>query len=158
MKFLSDHAHQKLSFDLTPLIPYALAVVIFVMFTFHNPSGSVPPASRRKLPGELARPVWETPLRPVVLQLTDKNTVIVGGDEVSMPAVKPLLARERSAQGCQYPWPVHPCGDHRAGPNAPAGKVQELILIAQQTGFQRFILRAKEEPGSGSRSPSSEGS
>ena len=147
MKFrLTDRADERLALNFTPLIPCALLVIVFFMLTFRAARDDA--TQRRRLPGgELARPVAEASVRPVVLQLTGTDTVIVGGDEVPMSVAKLLLDRERSAIGERKTREEFaPSVVIRADANAPAGKVQELVLIAQQAGFERIILREKEEP------------
>lgn len=146
MKFrLADRHDERFAPDFTPLIPCALLVIVFFMLTFFYDRDNT--LQRRRLPGgELARPVAEAATRPVVLQLTAQDTVIVGGDEVPLPVVKVLLDRERLALGdAKSRRGSLPAVLICAGANAPTGKVQELILIAQQAGFERITLRAPEE-------------
>jgi biopolymer transport protein ExbD len=135
---LTDHAHRRL--DFTPWIPCALVVIVFFLLTFHDARDNA--IQRSRLPGgELARPTAEATSRSVVMQLTGQDTVIVGGEEVPLSVVKLLLDRERSAA----PDGSSPAALIRADANTPTGKVQELILIAQQAGFERILLRAQEE-------------
>ena len=147
---LTDHADRRL--DFTPLIPCVLVVIVFFLLTFHDARDNA--IQRSRLPGgELVRPTAEAALRSVVLQLTGQDTVIVGGEEMPLTVVKLLLDRERSAGREGSPSAVV----IRADANTPTGKVQELILIAQQAGFERILLRGQEETPSNSRAPERKG-
>jgi len=147
---LNDHAEPPISLKFAILIPCALSAIVFFMLTFHDARDDA--LQRGRLPGggELARPLAEASSRSVSVQLTGNDTVIVGADEVPLQVAKLLLERERSAirekKICLAPSVVI-----FADSNMPTGKVQELILIAQQAGFERILLEEREKLPTGVR-------
>jgi biopolymer transport protein ExbD len=136
---------ERLSFDMTPMIDCTFQLVIFFMLTLNYAAQDLD--DRIKLPSsELAKPVEVIPETSIVVQLTDKNTVLVGGDELPLSGLKPLLARERAALETST---RRKTSDSviviRADRYSVTGRVQQVIKVAQETGFEKFVLRAKEE-------------
>jgi biopolymer transport protein ExbD len=102
---------------------------------------------RIRLPlSELAKPP-EAPLEtPITLQLTNAGTVIMAGNELTLGQLVDELVREKLLLQAR--------GDDRLGSAtiiiradraAKTGVVQEVIKICQETGFEKFALRAKQE-------------
>lgn len=136
---------KKISFDITPMIDCTFQLVIFFMLTLNYSQQDLD--DRIKLPGsELAKPVDVMPETSIVLQLTRQNTILVAGDEMPVSGLKNLLSRERKAIEAT---PRRKLADAvvviRADQNSETGKVQQIIKIAQDNGFERFVLRAKED-------------
>jgi biopolymer transport protein ExbD len=136
---------EKLTFDMTPMIDCTFQLVIFFMLTLNYSQQDLD--DRIKLPGsELAKPVEVVPETAIVLQLTPQGTVLTGGDEIPLTALKNLLARERKVIESSRRRKI---GDAiiviRADQDALTGRVQQIIKISQETGFEKFVLRAKED-------------
>ncbi len=153
MRMKSSGAPQRVEFDMTPMIDCVFQLVIFFMLTLNFSSDQQAEAVR--LPAsELAKPSDQPPGTNISLQLTgpikrDDGSVIppqvlVGADVVPLAQVKNALLREKEVL-------TRTKGDHRAATiviradiDTPTGKVQELIRSAQEVGFEKFVLRAKE--------------
>jgi biopolymer transport protein ExbD len=136
---------EKVTFDMTPMIDCTFQLVIFFMLTLNYSQEDQD--SRIRLPSsELAKPAQTATDTNIVLQMTDRNSVLIGGDEVPVTALKPLLTRERTAINAN---PKRSIADVsvviRADRDSLTGKVQDIIQISQQVGFEKFVLRAKEE-------------
>jgi len=133
--------------DMTPMIDITFQLVIFFMLTLNF--AQLDQSERIKLPtSDLAKPA-DSPLEtPILLQLTDQNTVLVGGDEVPVRQVRSLLERERDAiRASRHRSLENAVVIIRADRQAQTGKVQEIIQAAQEARFERFILRARERGG-----------
>lgn len=138
--------NSRLCFDMTPMIDCTFQLVIFFMLTLNYAQENQD--ERIKLPGsELAKPSQTVLDSSVTLQLTQENTVIVGGDEVDISELKKLLQRERQLilANTTKKRKQESTIIIRADRSAQTGKVQEIIQLCQQTGFERFVLRAKDE-------------
>jgi biopolymer transport protein ExbD len=139
------NADEKLTFDMTPMIDCTFQLVIFFMLTLNYSQQDLD--DRIKLPGsELAKPVEVVPETSIVLQLTPQGTILTGGDEIPLSGLKNLLARERKViEGSRR----RKLGDAiiviRADRDALTGRVQQIIKVSQETGFEKFVLRAKED-------------
>jgi biopolymer transport protein ExbD len=132
--------------DLTPMIDMTFQLIAFFMvlinFTQSEQNEKV------VLPlSELAKPP-EGPLEsPITLHLTRDSSVVIGGQEVSIPALSPFLIRERNALEIQGKSTDDATIVIRGDKKAATGRVQELIKICQDNGFEKFALRAKEDVG-----------
>jgi biopolymer transport protein ExbD len=133
--------------DMTPMIDITFQLVIFFMLTLNF--AQVDQDERIKLPAsQLAKPAESSFETPILLQLTDDNTVLIGGDEVMVGELRPLLDRERRAiQATKGRSLENATVIIRADRQAKTGKVQQVIQAAQDSGFERFVLRAKQEGG-----------
>jgi biopolymer transport protein ExbD len=139
------HSAAIVDIDMTPMIDICFQLLAF--FTFILNFEAAEQDERIILPSStLARPP-EAPLEvPITIQLTRRGTILAGGQEFASPsAVRPLLNIEAEMLKTQG----KPIADAtvviRAHRDAKTGDVQELIKICQQTGFEKFTLRAKEE-------------
>ncbi len=129
---------------MTPMIDIVFQLVIFFMLTLNFSADQQSEAVR--LPSsELAKPADVPPGVTITLQLTQFNTVLVGAEETPFAQVKNALLREKQVLN-QTPGRSHRMATIiiRADREAPTGKVQELIKMSQETGFEKFVLRAKE--------------
>lgn len=147
MKIFKHHVtSETVSPDMTPMIDVTFQLIIFFMLTINFVTEDQ--SERIKLPeSELAKPPetpWES---PIVLQLTDAKppTVIVGGDEVELAAVKVILEREKARLREMNRSPAKATIIIRADRFAYTGTVQKLIKQCQDLGFERFVLRAREK-------------
>lgn len=132
------------TFDMTPMIDCTFQLVIFFMLTLNFANDEQNELIR--LPSsELAKPTeppWEF---PITLQVTGKNMVIVGSEQVPISGLRSVLQRERAALERFNRTPSHATIIIRADRYAKTGAVQEIIEIAQSLKFERFVLRAKEK-------------
>ena len=132
--------------DLTPMIDMTFQLIAFFMvlinFTQSEQEQGV------KLPeSELAKPPEGTLDWPVTLHLRPDSTVIIGGQPVSIAGLGPYLVRERNAMDIQGKLPSEATMVIRADQFAPTGRVQELIKVCQENGFEKFALRAQQDVG-----------
>jgi len=136
---------RKLAFDMTPMIDCTFQLVIFFMLTLNYSMEEQD--ERIKLPSsEIAKPSETAFENSIMLQLTEQNTVLVGGDEVPIPGLRPVLLRERQAIEATKGRSVSGATVVlRADRAIHTGRVQDVIQVAQKTGFEKFVLRAREE-------------
>ena len=131
--------------DMTPMIDVTFQLIIFFLLTLNFSMDQQ--NELIKLPeSELAKPPQGAAAMPVTLQLTRGGTVFVGGDEVAVQELRPLLLREKEAITRERRRDVRDATVViRADQDARAGIVQELIKICRENGFEKFALRAKQE-------------
>jgi biopolymer transport protein ExbD len=142
--------------DMTPMIDMTFQLIIFFMLLINFSEADQ--SERIHLPSsELAKPA-DAPLEsPITLQLTTIGTVLLGGEEVPLAGFKPLLYREkqflllRAGKTDKGQAVANATIIIRADANAKTGVVQELIKVCQDTGFEKFVLRAKQEEGGPTR-------
>jgi biopolymer transport protein ExbD len=138
--------------DMTPMIDMTFQLIIFFMLLINFSEADQ--NERIHLPSsELAKPA-DAPLEsPITLQLTTVGTVLLGGEEAPLAGFKPLLNREkqfltlRADKKHKSEAVANATIIIRADAKAKTGVVQELIKICQDTGFEKFVLRAKQEAG-----------
>jgi biopolymer transport protein ExbD len=131
--------------DMTPMIDMTFQLIIFFMLAISFAEADQD--QRIKLPlSELAKPPEGQLEMPLTLQLTDERSIIFGAQEVTLDALKPLLQVEWELLGRrQKSEPRDATIVLRADRNAPVGEVQQVMRICQEVGFERFILRARQE-------------
>jgi biopolymer transport protein ExbD len=135
--------------DMTPMIDMTFQLIAFFMVLINFTEADQ--NERIRLPiSQLAKPP-DSPLEDAItLQLTKEGTVLLGGDEYSLERLQSPLRRERQVL-------ENTPGKSVAGATivirahmwAKAGRVQEVIKVCQETGFERFALRAKQAERSG---------
>ena len=130
--------------ELTPMIDMTFQLIAFFMVLINFTEAEQD--QRIKLPSsELAKPP-EGPLeKPITLQLTQQGTVLFAGEETSIRNLKRKLLREGQVLEAQGKTPGSATIIIRAHALAQTGHVQELIEVCQETGFEKFALRAKQE-------------
>jgi biopolymer transport protein ExbD len=132
--------------DMTPMIDIVFQLVIFFMLTLNFSQDEQ--SELIKLPAsELAKPAVTPVEKPITLQLTKTSRVLVGGDEVPLAGIRKVLLREKQAIQKASGKFRNATVIIRADQNVKTGKVQELIRACQETGFEKFVLRAKNETG-----------
>jgi biopolymer transport protein ExbD len=100
------------------------------------------------LPNELAYFLFGdrfTHAEPILLQLTSSGEVILHGDMFMMEQMPRMMKKERTILLSLGKSPADATMIVRAHEDCAAGKIQELIGICQANGFDRFVLRAKQE-------------
>jgi len=144
MKFKKEVGGDKVSFDMTPMIDVTFQLVIFFMLTLNFSMDDQ--AEFIRLPGsELAKPPIPTPERRLTLQVNKANMVLVGGDLVPTTGLKPVLLREVNVLKAEKKSAAETTVVIRADAKSRTGVVQEVIAACQGSGFEKFVLRAKEE-------------
>lgn len=146
MRYMKKGGLQSAECDMTPMIDMTFQLVAFLMIMVNF--SAVDQNERIHLPAsELAKPP-DSPLEnPVTLQLTKEGKVLFVGQLVSVKgALKPLLHREYELLNARKPG----AGKQatviiRADRETKTGVVQEVIKVCQETGFEKFALRAKQE-------------
>ncbi len=131
--------------DMTPMIDMTFQLIAFFMVLINFSEADQ--NARIRLPSsELAKPA-DSPLEtPVTLQVTSKGTVIFSAQEVPVEGLKTLLQREvqiinslpgKNARGATV--------IIRADRETKTGLVQKVIKACQESGFEKFALRAKQQ-------------
>ena len=147
MRFRPDRSGDILEGDLTPMIDMTFQLIAFFMVLINFSQSEQD--ERIMLPQSvLAKPPDRPMDYPITVHLTERGTVIYGGQELgSMNRLRPYLANERSVlEGRKQPL-KDATVIIRADRFAKAGHVQELILVCQEERFEKFALRAKEDVG-----------
>jgi biopolymer transport protein ExbD len=143
MRLTRPHKTRTAEMDMTPMIDVTFQLIAFFMFVLNF--SEVDQDQRINLPSsELAKPSDVPYESPLTIQLTGANTVLFAGDELSLDGLQSALRRE--AEIIKH-HPTKKTSDVtviiRADKNAKAGKVQEIIQMAQKAEFDNFALRGK---------------
>ena len=131
--------------DMTPMIDMTFQLIAFFMVLVNF--AEVDQNERIRLPSsELAKPP-DAPLQsPLTLQVTSEGSVIFGPDEVPVMELRPLLLREREVIKAT---PGRTVKDAtviiRGDRDAKTGRVQQVIKVCQEIGFEKFKFRAKQQ-------------
>ena len=145
MRYESRRGAPAAKMDMTPMIDMTFQLIAFFMVLVNFSEADQ--NELIKLPSsELAKPPDAPLTKPITLQVTDNGEVIFGPDRVTVAGIKPLLTREkqlleaRGDQSAQSATIII-----RADRDTKTGKVQEVIKACQDTGFEKFALRAKHQ-------------
>ena len=129
--------------DMTPLIDCTFQLCIFFLLTLNFSSDEQSELIR--LPSsEIAKPVEGALETPITIQILSSGTAIFGGDQMTISKLQDPLRRERNMIKTVLGRDLENATIViRADKNVPAGKVQEAIRMCQDTGFEKFVLRAR---------------
>lgn len=144
---VKSHKDANVELDMTPMIDMTFQLIAFFMFVINFDASEQD--ERIQLPAStLAKPP-EAPLEtPITLQLTRQGEVIAGGQMYAdAAALRPLLNNERNVLRLKNRSEKDATIIIRADRNIATGKVQDLIKLCQEMGFEKFTLRAKESVG-----------
>ena len=131
---------------MTPMIDMTFQLIAFFMMLLSFAEGDQ--NERIQLPSsELAKPAVSPLESPITLHVTDKDRVIIGGQEVSVDGLKPFLDREASVLTMRGKSPSVATVIIRGDMDAKTITVQDVIKVCQLSRFEKFVLRAKEERG-----------
>lgn len=129
--------------DMTPMIDMTFQLIAFFMVLINFTEADQ--NERIHLPmSELAKPADVPFESPLTLQLTKQSTVLFNGQEFSIARLQPELRREKSILKKMDRDPAKSTIIIRADAEAETGVVQALIKLSQETGFEKFALRAKQ--------------
>jgi biopolymer transport protein ExbD len=129
--------------DMTPILDMTFQLTFFFMLTL-NFSSDIQSDLVHLPASEIAKPAEGAPGTSITVQTLASGLVLFGGDQMAVAALRGPLQRERRIIRT-----VH--GRHvkdvtvimRADKDVPAGKVQEVLRVCQDAGFERFVLRAR---------------
>jgi biopolymer transport protein ExbD len=144
MKIRSRSGGGSVEIDMTPMIDICFQLLTFFCFIL-NFSGAEQD-ERVMLPfSTLAKPPETAADTPITLQVTKEGHVIIVGQTFPAPDdALPTLNLERSLLEQKGKSPTDATVIIRGHRDAQTGAIQELIKVAQQAGFEKFTLRAKE--------------
>lgn len=155
MKYTGKEFGSPPEVDWTPMIDMTFQLIAFFMFTLSFADSEQ--NELIKLPGsELAKPP-DAPLeKPLALQVAVRRNkdelvpnappfVIYNGDEISIDGMREPLNREKEVLVRTGGNVANSTVIIRADRDVATGQVQKLIRYCQETGFEKFVLRAKEE-------------
>ncbi|MEE3369944.1 MAG: biopolymer transporter ExbD [Planctomycetota bacterium] len=133
--------------DMTPMIDMTFQLIAFFMVLINFTASET--HERVQLPqSTLAKPPDEPFEFPITLQLTDTGLFVIGGNEVaSIQGLRPYLLNEATVLQQRQKQISDATVIIRAHKGAQTGKVQDLIKVCQENGFEKFALRAKEDVG-----------
>jgi biopolymer transport protein ExbD len=132
--------------DMTSMIDMVFQLIIFFMVLINFSQDDQNQAI--KLPtSELAKPA-EIPLEnPLVLNLAFNGNIYFGAETATIAGLRPLLELEANVLKSNGKSAKDANVIIRADGNTSGGLVQELIKKCQESGYEKFALRAKEEIG-----------
>lgn len=142
MKFVTGN-HEPIQGDMTPMIDMTFQLITFFLVLLNFGEGEQDERIRLPL-SQLAKPPETANTWPITLQLTRVGTVLVGGEEVAINGLKPILFREKQLLERLERNPREATIIIRADADSKTGQVQELIKDCQEIGFEKFVLRAKQ--------------
>ena len=133
------------SVDMTPMIDMTFQLIAFFMILINFSEADQD--ARVVLPkSELAKPPDGPAESPITVNIDSKGKLIIAGQLFGSPeAIKPLLNNEKSLLQVQGKSAANATIIIRAHQNAQTGAVQAAIRACQESGFEKFTLRAKED-------------
>ncbi len=130
--------------DMTPMIDMTFQLIAFFMVLINF--SDVEQDQRVNLPAsELAKPPDTAYVEPITIQLTEDETILFGGEELSIDELFVALRRETQL--------LKAYGDGRideatvvirADLESRTGMVQEIIKACQDVGLDTFALRGRQ--------------
>ena len=131
--------------DMTPMIDMVFQLIAFFMVLINF--SEVDQNALIRLPSsELAIPPKNPVPSPITIQVTGKDRAILGGEEVAVSGLARLLTVEHQVlERMPGKDPKEATIIIRGDVDAQMGVVQEVIKVCQETGFEKFSLRAKQQ-------------
>lgn len=130
--------------DMTPMIDMTFQLIAFFMVLLNFAEAEQD--DRIKLPSsELAKPPEAALESPLTLQLTEEGDVLFAGRTLPIAALSEPLRHEAAVLERQNKNVADASVIIRADASAKTGVVQQLIQKCQEHGFEKFLLRAKQE-------------
>ena len=132
----------KIAIDMTPMIDVVFQLITFFVFTL-NFSSAVQD-DRVQLPmSQLAKPADGPSVEPITLQLMSDGRVIYAGEPLALADIGGYLENEKRVMVDAGKEPNSATVIIRADGRSKTGDVQDLIKVAQEKGFEKFVLRAQ---------------
>ena len=138
--------------DYTPMIDMTFQLIAFFMIVINFEAADQD--QKVQLPtSELARPPETAFESPITIQMVDDGRILMGGEYYAdAEAIRPLLGNERyllQSQAANEAERKRKLASAtviiRADRNAQTGRVQDIIQVCQDVGFEKFTLRARVE-------------
>jgi biopolymer transport protein ExbD len=131
--------------DMTPMIDMTFQLIIFFMLAINFSEAEQDQRVRLPL-SELAKPPEGAVVSPITIQLLSDGLVVMGSETTNLRGLDALLLREKQLLDRRKDAKVSDAtiiirGDREI----KVGVVQEVIRACQQRGFEKFVLRAKQE-------------
>jgi len=128
--------------DMTPMIDVTFQLITFFMFTLNFTEAEQD--QRIQLPtSQVAKPVENSDIEPLTLQLMDDGRVIYNGEPVALVALGDYLENEKAVMLAASKEPSAATVVVRADGRSRTGDVQQIIRSCQEKGFDKFTLRAE---------------
>ena len=128
--------------DMTPMIDFTFQLITFFMFTLNFTEAEQD--QRIQLPtSQVAKPVENSDIEPLTLQLMDDGRVIYNGEPVALAALGDYLENEKAVMLAASKEPSAATVVVRADGRSRTGDVQQIIRSCQEKGFDKFTLRAE---------------
>ena len=128
--------------DMTPMIDVTFQLITFFMFTLNFTEAEQD--QRVQLPtSQVAKPVENSDIEPLTLQLMNDGRVIYNGELVDLTALNDYLENEKTVMLAADKEPAEATVVVRADGRSRTGDVQQIIRSCQEKGFDKFVLRAE---------------
>jgi len=128
--------------DMTPMIDVTFQLITFFMFTLNFSEAEQD--QRIQLPtSQVAKPVENSDIEPLTLQLMDDGRVIYNGEPVALAALGDYLENEKAVMLAAGKEPSAATVVVRADGRSRTGDVQQIIRNCQEKGFDKFTLRTE---------------
>jgi biopolymer transport protein ExbD len=130
--------------DMTPMLDLTFQLTFFFMLAL-NFSSDIQSDLIRLPVSEIAKPSEGALETPITVQILKTGQVLFGGDQMSVAALRGPLQREKSVLRSVFGKQKVSTATIviRADSNVATGKVQEVIQMCQDAGFEKFALRAR---------------
>ena len=129
--------------DLTPMIDMTFQLIAFFMVLINFSQSEQ--NDKIQLPlSDLANPPQEVLEYPITIHVTKSGIAILGGHEVPTIGLKSLLLNEARVLKFMDKSPTDASIIIRGHREAATGKIQDIIKMCQEQGFDQFTLRVKE--------------
>ena len=144
MRITSRKSKVTAEMDMTPMIDVTFQLIAFFMFVLNFSELDVD--QRVHLPSsELAKPPDAPYEAPLTIQMTSANVILFAGDILSLEQLKDALLREAQIIRAHESKSLSDVTVViRADRDAKTGKVQEIIQMCQEAGFDTFALRGRQ--------------
>ncbi len=130
--------------DMTPMLDMTFQLTFFFMLTL-NFSSDIQSDLIRLPASEIARPTEGAAETALTVQVLATGLVLFGGDQMAVGALRGPLQRERDVIRNVLGRDVkNVTVIVRADLNVPSGKVQEVLQLCQEMGFESYKLRARQ--------------